>query len=92
MAKWDFFLGFIEQLASTVPLMVLPGNHEVDDPALPFQVGTVDSGGECGVPYRHYFPQPTAAGQIVANTTSGRKLLPVLYGSWNQVTDSCSSV
>ena len=24
MAKWDFFLGFIEPLASAVPLMVLP--------------------------------------------------------------------
>lgn len=85
MAKWDFYLGFIERLASSAPFMVVPGNHEVDDPALPFQVGTVDSGGECGVPYRHYFPQPTATGHILANTTNGRTLkLPVLYGSWNQ--------
>ena len=28
MVKWDMFLSFVEPLASTTPLMVLPGNHE----------------------------------------------------------------
>ena len=64
--------------------MIFQGNHEVDDPALSFNPGFVDSGGECGVPYRHYFPQPVAPGYRMANTTSGVKHLPLLYGSWNQ--------
>jgi hypothetical protein len=71
------------------------GNHEVDDPSLGFNPGTVDSGGECGVPYRHYFPQPTASaaavGPPVTASQVARATLPVadkvaqqpLWGSWD---------
>ena len=41
-----------------MPWMTAIGNHERDWPDSGSNVGWGDSGGECGVPYRHYFPMP----------------------------------
>lgn len=40
-------------------LQVCMGNHERDWPGTSLY-GTIDSGGECGVPYSHRFPMPTS--------------------------------
>ena len=72
--KWDAFLSLMQPLASTVPLMVAGGNHEMDAPQLPGNVvsGSRDSGGECGVPYARYFGLHQPHGD-----TRG------FYGSWD---------
>lgn len=36
------------------------GNHERDWPGQGLPYGTIDSGGECGVPYTARFPMPTS--------------------------------
>jgi hypothetical protein len=58
-AQWDRFMEQIKPIASRVPYMTLPGNHERDYPnSGSFFTGT-DSGGECGVPYEQRFRMPT---------------------------------
>lgn len=60
-ALWDAWLYQQQELAARVPYMVCQGNHERDwpaDPSIPYR--TIDSGGECGVPYEHRFPMPSA--------------------------------
>ena len=57
-AEWDAFLHQIGPLARKVPYMTAMGNHERDWPESGANVGQLDSGGECGVPYAHRFPMP----------------------------------
>jgi len=59
-AQWDEFLEQIGPVASRVPWMTLPGNHERDWINGKSINGT-DSGGECGVPYEKRFRMPTSA-------------------------------
>ncbi|KAL4458159.1 hypothetical protein ABPG75_013024 [Micractinium tetrahymenae] len=59
-ALWDAWLYQQQELAARVPYMACPGNHERDwatDPSIPYR--TIDSGGECGVPYEQRFPMPS---------------------------------
>eukprot|EP01117_Protostelium_nocturnum_P005141 TRINITY_DN1866_c0_g1_i1.p1 TRINITY_DN1866_c0_g1~~TRINITY_DN1866_c0_g1_i1.p1 ORF type:complete len:569 (+),score=151.58 TRINITY_DN1866_c0_g1_i1:237-1943(+) len=58
-AQWDEFLEQIKPVASRVPWMTLPGNHERDFPNSGVPQNGTDSGGECGVPYYKRFPMPT---------------------------------
>ena len=58
-AEWESFMNMIEPVARRVPWMTAVGNHERDWPQSGSVVGFSDSGGECGVPYRHYFPMPS---------------------------------
>lgn len=51
-------MDMIEPVARQVPWMTAVGNHERDWPESGSAVGFRDSGGECGVPYQHYFPVP----------------------------------
>jgi len=58
-AQWDSFYHQIESIASSVPWMTCPGNHESDFPHLAgVWMSGRDSGGECGVPYaaRNHMP------------------------------------
>ena len=74
MLKWDLFLSLMQPLAAAIPLQVAAGNHEMDDPKLAGNVvsGSQDSGGECGVPYAHYFGLRQPYGDARG-----------FYGSWN---------
>jgi len=66
--EWDEFLTQIEPVASTIPWMASPGNHEWNCPCFitpPTPAPTEftwlmgdDSGGECGVPYEFHFQMP----------------------------------
>lgn len=60
-ALWDAWLLQQQELAARVPYMVCIGNHERDvlDPSHDIPYHTIDSGGECGVPYGARFPMPT---------------------------------
>ncbi|KAI0511728.1 hypothetical protein KFK09_012360 [Dendrobium nobile] len=58
LVEWDFFLSFIEPLASHVAYMTAIGNHERDYEGSGSVYITPDSGGECGVAYETYFPMP----------------------------------
>jgi hypothetical protein len=58
-AQWDEFLEQIKPIATRVPWMTLPGNHERDFPNSGSAINGTDSGGECGVPYYKRFPMPT---------------------------------
>ncbi|EFJ34348.1 hypothetical protein SELMODRAFT_438745 [Selaginella moellendorffii] len=58
LAEWDHFLEMIEPVASRIPYMTAIGNHERDHPGSGSKYNSTDSGGECGVPYRSYFPMP----------------------------------
>lgn len=60
--QWDTFGHLMEPLTSVVPTMYSIGNHEYDYPKA---YGTIyptamDSGGECGVPYKERHPMPIA--------------------------------
>ncbi|KAG2498630.1 hypothetical protein HYH03_003377 [Edaphochlamys debaryana] len=57
-SQWDNFFHQIEPIASVLPYMVAPGNHERDWPNTADMFGVEDSGGECGVPYEHRFAMP----------------------------------
>ncbi|KAL4852697.1 putative dolichyl pyrophosphate Man9GlcNAc2 alpha-1 [Chlorella vulgaris] len=60
-ALWDAFLFQQQELSSRVPYMVAIGNHERDHPNQPSCIHpTMDSGGECGVPFEHRWPMPFA--------------------------------
>ncbi|KAF5834534.1 Metallo-dependent phosphatase-like protein [Dunaliella salina] len=51
-SQWDNFYTQMEPLASHIPWMMAPGNHERDFPGSGDRYEVVrDSGGECGVPY-----------------------------------------
>jgi len=55
-SQWDSFFDQIEPLATRVPWMVCPGNHEVDHFNTFLPGG--DSYGECGIPYFARFQMP----------------------------------
>jgi hypothetical protein len=59
-AIWQAFLNQMAPLASTVPLMTCPGNHESNWPHVgtAWNTSSLDSGGEGGVAYSHLFPMP----------------------------------
>jgi hypothetical protein len=59
-SQWDQFLHQIEPVATAVPYMTCIGNHERDFPHSDSFYNGTDSGGECGVPYEHFFPLPDA--------------------------------
>lgn len=48
-SQWEVFHDQIEAVATSVPWMVSVGNHERDFVGSGSQVGSLDSGGECGV-------------------------------------------
>eukprot|EP01117_Protostelium_nocturnum_P003426 TRINITY_DN1444_c0_g3_i2.p1 TRINITY_DN1444_c0_g3~~TRINITY_DN1444_c0_g3_i2.p1 ORF type:complete len:577 (+),score=193.02 TRINITY_DN1444_c0_g3_i2:202-1932(+) len=52
--QWDEFMDQIRPVASKVPWMTLPGNHEIIFP---------DAGGECGVAYQRRFLMPHKYGK-----------------------------
>jgi len=54
-AQWDEFMDQISNVASAVPYMTLPGNHERDFLNSGSYFNVVDSGGECGIPYEKRF-------------------------------------
>eukprot|EP01111_Echinosteliopsis_oligospora_P008248 TRINITY_DN2377_c0_g1_i1.p1 TRINITY_DN2377_c0_g1~~TRINITY_DN2377_c0_g1_i1.p1 ORF type:complete len:580 (-),score=162.90 TRINITY_DN2377_c0_g1_i1:5-1744(-) len=56
-SEWDAFFAQIMPMATKVPYMVCPGNHEFNSPDA-FWINATDSGGECGVPYRSRFNMP----------------------------------
>ncbi|KAF7054938.1 hypothetical protein CFC21_062525, partial [Triticum aestivum] len=58
LSQWDQFTAQVEPIASTVPYMVASGNHERDWPGSGSFYGTLDSGGECGVPAQNMFYVP----------------------------------
>ncbi|WVZ22800.1 hypothetical protein V8G54_001344 [Vigna mungo] len=58
LSQWDQFTAQIEPIASTVPYMTASGNHERDWPGTGSFYGTMDSGGECGVPSQTMFYVP----------------------------------
>ena len=58
--QWEAFMTMIEPLASEIPLMVVLGNHERDDPGTG-SIGNKDSGGECGVATSRRFSMPMTA-------------------------------
>lgn len=58
LTKWENFFDQIYPIASQIPWMSCPGNHEKD---LLQTFNSDDSGGECGIPYtmRMRMPQPS---------------------------------
>ncbi|KAK3147991.1 hypothetical protein QOZ80_3BG0289250 [Eleusine coracana subsp. coracana] len=58
LSQWDQFTAQVEPIASTVPYMIGSGNHERDWPGSRSFYGTLDSGGECGVPAQNMFYVP----------------------------------
>ncbi|CAI9096465.1 OLC1v1032622C1 [Oldenlandia corymbosa var. corymbosa] len=58
LSQWDQFTSQVEPIASRVPYMVASGNHERDWPGSGSFYGTMDSGGECGVPAQNLFYVP----------------------------------
>jgi len=60
LSEWDSFMDQISPVASRVPWMASPGNHEVGWSDSDFTGGDLetwtDSGGECGVPFYMRFP------------------------------------
>ncbi|XWS56806.1 hypothetical protein CRYUN_Cryun09bG0117300 [Craigia yunnanensis] len=61
LVEWEFFLHLLSPLASQVAYMTVVGNHERDYADSGSRYPGPDSGGECGVPYKTYFPMPTPA-------------------------------
>ncbi|KAL6772256.1 hypothetical protein ACKKBG_A29540 [Auxenochlorella protothecoides x Auxenochlorella symbiontica] len=61
--QWDTFGHLMEPLSSRVPTMYSPGNHEYDWPTAHDSqfAEAIDSGGECGVPYKMRAPMPTVS-------------------------------
>jgi len=57
-AQWDEFMDQITPVASRVPYMTNPGNHERDYINSNGLFNVTDSGGECGIPYEHRFLMP----------------------------------
>jgi acid phosphatase type 7 len=66
----------LKPLATQLPWMVLPGNHERDWPDSGSLFSGDDSGGECGVPYNRRFPMPASFAALApsAKTSSTRAL------------------
>eukprot|EP00928_Gymnodinium_smaydae_P062366 TRINITY_DN46250_c0_g1_i1.p1 TRINITY_DN46250_c0_g1~~TRINITY_DN46250_c0_g1_i1.p1 ORF type:complete len:615 (-),score=36.57 TRINITY_DN46250_c0_g1_i1:199-1995(-) len=62
LAKWELFMDQVEEVASRTPYMVSQGNHERDWPGTG-STGSVDSGGECGIPAQARFRMPTPSRQ-----------------------------
>jgi hypothetical protein len=62
IARYSNWLHLNQEVLSRMPLLVSPGNHEADDPSLPYIAwpNDYDSGGECGVPYTKLFQPPSA--------------------------------
>jgi len=60
-AQWDEFMDQIAPVASRVPYMTLPGNHERDYINSGSYFSVNDSYGECGVPYENRFLMPTTS-------------------------------
>ncbi|KAK6133900.1 hypothetical protein DH2020_032361 [Rehmannia glutinosa] len=58
LSQWDQFTSQVEPIASRVPYMIASGNHERDWPDSGSFYGTMDSGGECGVPAETMFFVP----------------------------------
>ncbi|KAL6538770.1 polynucleotide adenylyltransferase [Orobanche minor] len=58
ISQWDQFTSQVEPIASRVPYMIASGNHERDWPGSGSFYGTIDSGGECGVPAETMFYVP----------------------------------
>ncbi|KAG1654908.1 hypothetical protein FOA52_003150 [Chlamydomonas sp. UWO 241] len=58
---WDNFFTQIEPVASRMPYMVVPGNHERDWPGSGALWDVDDSGGECGVVFEARFQMPLRA-------------------------------
>lgn len=58
LSQWDQFTSQIEPIASRVPYMIASGNHERDWPGSSSFYGSMDSGGECGVPAETMFFVP----------------------------------
>jgi hypothetical protein len=56
-SQWDKFFETIQPLATQVPWMVCPGNHEADFNSFSW-IPVGDSYGECGVPYFSRFNMP----------------------------------
>ncbi|KAG5181266.1 hypothetical protein JKP88DRAFT_346667 [Tribonema minus] len=64
--QWDEFFDQIAPVATRIPWMVAPGNHERDAPLPSTSTARpqtsyyrgYDSGGECGVPYSWRLPMP----------------------------------
>eukprot|EP00611_Tribonema_gayanum_P015184 TRINITY_DN269_c0_g1_i1.p1 TRINITY_DN269_c0_g1~~TRINITY_DN269_c0_g1_i1.p1 ORF type:complete len:651 (+),score=172.68 TRINITY_DN269_c0_g1_i1:194-2146(+) len=64
--QWDEFFDQIAPVATLIPWMVAPGNHERDAPLPSTSTARpqtsyyrgYDSGGECGVPYSWRLPMP----------------------------------
>jgi hypothetical protein len=62
LAEWTNFLDLISPVASRVPWQASIGNHELGwSKSLAYLNTSEDSGGECGVPFRAYFPLSTKA-------------------------------
>ena len=62
-AIWQAYVNQMQPLACRVPIMTTPGNHEQNWPGVgsAWNVSSLDSGGEGGVPYIHLFPMPPTA-------------------------------
>ncbi|KAK9800257.1 hypothetical protein WJX73_008466 [Symbiochloris irregularis] len=60
--QWDTFFDQIEGLATQIPVMVVEGNHERDQPLSQdrYLDQAWDSGGECGTPTYQHFRMPNA--------------------------------
>jgi hypothetical protein len=63
-AIWQAWLAAMQPIASRIPLMTSIGNHEANWPGVgdAWNTSSLDSGGEGGVPYAHFFPMPKTSG------------------------------
>jgi hypothetical protein len=57
-SEWDTFMNQVLPIATAVPYMTSPGNHERDFPGSGSFYNGTDSGGECGIPYENRFIMP----------------------------------
>ena len=57
LSRWTLWLNNYKSIFTSVPSITTVGNHEADDPQLPydaFEGLSFDSKGECSIPYYHY--------------------------------------
>lgn len=65
-SQWDEFYNFVQPVASAVPYMQAIGNHEANFPGSNSFFQTLDSAGECGVPYAMRFTGGRCESVVVA--------------------------
>ena len=62
LPRWSTWLNNHKKVFSTMPVLSSPGNHEADDPQLPYDAfdgHAYDSEGECAIPYVKFMRPPT---------------------------------